>query len=109
MNLNLTIKCSLFILFVGTVWFYFCAPNDWIWFLVGGGLALINILFAAFVVRLGFKSLRNRSLFLALLLVKSFTFVMVVALVVVFLKPKLLPFTSGVGLVIVGAIGAALL
>ncbi|MDB5039107.1 MAG: hypothetical protein JWQ35_2635 [Bacteriovoracaceae bacterium] len=108
MSLSLTIRIALLTYLAGILYFYFKEPTDWIWFAIGGGLALINIFFAAFVVKFGMRSLKNKGLFLGLLLLKSVTFVAVVAVVLVLVKPKLLPFTLGVGVVIFGAIGAAL-
>jgi hypothetical protein len=108
MTLSLTIRTSLLVFFTGLILFYFREKSEWLWFAVGGGLALVNVLFAAAVVRLGLKSVKNKAIFLGLLVIKSSTFVLLIGLVLVFLKPKLLAFTLGITVVIFGAIGAAL-
>lgn len=108
MNLKLTIRSSILVYVVGILVFYFLGKEDGLWFAVGGGLAMVNIFFAAVVLKLGFNSLKNKALFLGLLLIKSLSFVLVVALILIFLKPSLLPFTLGVTVVIFGAIGTAL-
>jgi hypothetical protein len=108
MTLNLTVRFSLILYFAGIIAFYFAEKGDWLWFAVGGGLALVNVLFAAMLVRVGMHSFKNKALFLGMLLAKSMLFILVVAMVLVFLKPRLLPFTLGVTVVIFGAIAAAL-
>jgi|GEM_PF-4258252 len=80
-----------------------------LWFAVGGGLTLLNFLLAASIVSRGIKMIKNRGLFLGLLLIKSLLFVAVICLVLMFTKPILLPFTLGIGIVIFGAVIAAIL
>lgn len=80
-----------------------------LWFVLGSGLALVNLGVAAMVVRIGIGSIRNKGLFLGLLLMKTLTFLGVVAAFLVFMKPQLLPFTIGLGVVIFGSVFAALL
>ncbi len=108
MNLKITIRVATLLFVLGYFLFFFAgSSDDSIWFAVGGGLGLINLILAGLLVKFGLKSTLHKGLFLGLLLLKSLVFVMTIALVLVFLKPKLLPFTLGVGIVIFGAIGAA--
>lgn len=108
MNLRLTLRFSILLFFVGFILFYSLSDfENTIWFALGGLLALVNLFVAALVVAFGLKSLKSATFFLIILLFKSLVFVSSVALVLVFLKPKVLPFTLGILLVIFGAIGAA--
>jgi hypothetical protein len=110
MELKKTLKTSTGLYLAGVLAYVVLRPgyDEALWFAVSGGLALVNIFFAAWTIRFGFKSTQNKGLFLGLLLFKSMTFLMVVLVVLMFLKPLLLPFTLGISVVIVGAVGAAL-
>lgn len=108
MELKNTLKISILLYLAGVVGFAFWKGNEpALWFAFGGVLALVNVFFAAFVVRKGLESIRGKPFFLGLLFFKSLTFLMVVTVTLMFLKPQLLPFTLGIGVVIVGAVGAA--
>ncbi len=109
MQLRLTLSMSVLLMVSGSIAFYFLAGlKPMLWFSLGAGLALINVFAAAFAVRFGLQNLRKKPLFIGLLLLKSLTFFVVVAVVLVFLKPLVLPFTLGISVVIVGATVAAL-
>lgn len=71
-----------------------------LWFLVGGGFAILNLLAAAYLVVRGLPRMRNKALFSCLVILKSVAFVGVVGVVLMFARPLLLPFTLGVGIVI---------
>jgi len=75
-----------------------------LWFGIGGGLAMLNFLVAAYVVNQGFEKIRAKPLLFGLIFLKSMLFVAVVAVVLTFTKPQLLPFTLGIGLVIFGLV-----
>lgn len=108
MSLRLSIRWSLVLFAVGLAafqfWFGIEAAS---WFGLGGALALANVFLAAWSVKIGFKALKQSSMFMGLLLLKSLSFIGLVAVVLVFLKPLLLPFTLGISVVIVGATLAA--
>jgi len=108
MTLKLTIRVALILYILGLIAFYFAEPEQMTWFALGGGLAVFNILFAAWVVRIGFASLKGNSMVLGFFMFKNFTFLVLIAFILLFLKPMLLPFTLGLGLVIVGSVVAAL-
>lgn len=109
MQLKTTLRASFFAFLVGCVLFYFLKGlDDCLWFALGGGLALVNIFVAAWSIRFGFHSVKKAGVFTGLLLLKSLSFLAVIAVVLVFLKPLLLPFTLGITIVIVGALLAAL-
>lgn len=109
MKLTSTLFISLGIFFVGSLTAFVVGGEEpGLWFSVGGGLTLINFYFAAWAVRFGFKSLKNKGIFLGLLLMKTMTFLMVIAMILILVKPLLLPFTLGISIVIVGATVAAL-
>ena len=109
MELKNTAKISFFLLIFGLVAFYIWMPLPFaLWFGVGGGLTLLNVYFAIWAIRFGLGTLQKKSVFLGVLLIKSLSFVLAVAAILMFLKPLLLPFTLGIGLVIFGALGAAL-
>ncbi len=71
-----------------------------LWFLVGGGFAILNLMAASYVVIKGLPRFKNKVVFLGLIFLKSLSFVAMVAAVLMFAKPRLLPFTMGVGIVI---------
>jgi len=77
------------------------------WFGLGGALALVNVFLAAWSVKIGFNIIRQSTFFIGLLLLKSISFIGLIAVILVFLKPLLLPFTLGISVVIVGATLAA--
>lgn len=105
MELKSTLILSFAVYLLGCFVFYLQSGSEsLLWFAIGGGLALVNVFFAAWAVRYGFKSLKRKALFLGLLLLKSFSFVLVVAAVIMFFKPLLLPFTLGLGLVIFSSV-----
>jgi hypothetical protein len=108
MKLTLTVRAALLLYAVGMVIFFVRDQDQMTWFALGGGLALVNILAAAWSVKMGLISLQKSGLILGLFLVKSFTFLALVAAILLFLKPMLLPFTLGLGIVIVGSVGAAI-
>ena len=108
-QLGLTLKVSFALFALGTVIFFLSSSLDkTLWFTVGGGLALMNLFFAVWVARQGLHSNASKGVFLGLIMIKSFTFLLVIAGILVFLKPALLPFTLGVGIVIFGSVLAAL-
>jgi len=110
MELKTTVSISFIIYLLGSAGFYiFRGLEEALWFGIGGGLVLVNLFFALWTVKIGMKSAKNKAVFLGILLLKSMTFLMVVVVILMFLKPILLPFTLGIGVVIVGAVGAALL
>ena len=109
MELKKTVRFTLILYIVGALLFFvFGGLDRGLWFGIGGGLALLNVFFALWTIRFGFKSTKNKGLFLGLLIMKSMTFLMVVLILLMFLKPVLLPFTMGISLVIFGAVAAAL-
>lgn len=75
-------------------------PEAALWFSVGGVFALLNLLSAAYLVIRGLPFWRNQAGFLGLIFLKSLCFVGIVAAVLMFAKPLLLPFTMGIGIVI---------
>jgi hypothetical protein len=110
MELKITIRVAVVLFLSGFIFFYlFSSIESAAWFSVGGAMALVNLSSAAWIIRQGFKSLPSKAFFLGVLLLKSLAFVFLVGFVLVFLKPQLLPFTLGVGGVIFGSIGAAVL
>ncbi len=84
------------------------SKKEALWFGVGGGIGLLNFMLGALFVRQGLKSLRRSGIFLFFLLIKSFAFVGVVAIVLMISRPALLPFTLGISLVIFGPLVWAL-
>ncbi len=99
----------MLVYFIGLTGFYFWSGLEaFLWFAVGGGLAVVNIFFAAWVLRFGFQGVKQKGMFLGILMVKSLTFLAVVACILMFLKPLLLPFTLGLGVVIFSTVLAAL-
>jgi len=103
--MNELLKSTLilgFILFVlGTMaTAIFWGPEAALWFAVGGIFALFNLMAAAYLVIKGLPYWRNKAGFLGLLFLKSISFVAIVAVVLMFAKPLLLPFTMGIGIVI---------
>jgi hypothetical protein len=110
MELNKTIKVSVGLYLIGMAAFALFTKGweSCLWYSISGGLALINVFFAAWTVKFGFKSVTNKGLFFGLLFIKSMTFLMMVIMVLVILKPLVLPFTLGISVVIFGAVGAAI-
>lgn len=109
MQLKNTIRTAIGIFGVGMLLTYLVYGFEpFLWFGVGAGLALVNIYFACWTVAHGLQNLRKKGAFLGLLMVKSATFLAVVAAILMFLKPLLLPFTLGLSVVIVASIGVAL-
>jgi hypothetical protein len=109
MELRLTLRISLAVFIVGLAALYFWQGLEAMaWFGLGGILTLMNLFLVAWSLRFGLNNLRKSSLLMALLLVKTMSFLGVTAIVLVFLKPLLLPFTLGITIVIVGSILAAL-
>lgn len=95
---------SFVLAFVGSLAFYFLKGlEEAVWFAFGAGAALMNLLLAFFLVQRGLHGAKSKGLFLGFLLMKSLSFIALVAVVLLVLKPALLPFTSGIGIVIVGA------
>jgi len=108
MELKTTLKISILVYLLGVLFFYSKEGGESaLWFGVGGGLAAVNVFFAAWVVRNGLSSFQSKGVFLSLVLAKSFSFLTVVAGILMFLKPLLLPFTLGLGIVIFSSIIAA--
>ena len=107
MKLRLPLIVSLSLFLIGLVAFYVLNIQAFPWFALGGGLALINVLFASWVVKFVLNRLRTNWFVLGLFLLKSLTFLIVIAAVLILLKPMVLPFTLGLGLVIFGSIIAA--
>lgn len=107
MKIKLSLIVSLILFFAGSIAYYFMNIQAFPWFALGGGLALINVLFAAWVVKFGLDRLRANWFVLGLFLLKSLTFLVVIAAILILLKPMVLPFTLGLGLVIFGSIIAA--
>jgi hypothetical protein len=108
MDLKRTIQVALGIYFLGLIGAYFFRGFEWfLWFAVGGGLALVNVLYAFWTIRHGLTSVKSKGIFLGLLMFKSLTFVSVVAIILMMLKPLVLPFTLGLGIVIFASVGAA--
>jgi ethanolamine transporter EutH len=90
---------------IGIITFYFTADlASALWFSLGGGMALLNFLVAAYIIQVGLSKIRQKSLLLLMIFGKSLVFIAMVALVLSFTKPLLLPFTLGIGLVIFGLI-----
>ena len=99
------LKVSTVLFFIGLVAFYFAEGFDSaLWFGIGGGIALFNFLIACFVVSSGLEKIRNKGLLLGALMFKSMSFVGVVAVVLMFTKPLIFPFTLGIGIVIFGLV-----
>ena len=107
-KLKLVIQISFLIFALGLLGFYFRDREDTLWFGVGGGLTLVNLIFAYFVIKKGLTSLKSKGAFMFLVLLKSTSFVAVVAAILALLKPRVLPFTLGLALVMFGAVVAAL-
>lgn len=108
MQLKITVRLAILIFLAGIGVAYALSGDEAaLWFAVGGGLSLVNVCMAAWVVSFGLKSAKSKGIFLGFLMLKSLTFVLVVAVILMFLKPLLLPFTSGLGVVIFASIGAA--
>jgi len=109
MELKTTLKIAVLLFLVGTgLFYYFRGPQEAIWFAIGAALALMNVFVAAWSIQFGLKSAKKSATFLMLLLVKSMSFLLVVGVVLVFLKPLLLPFTLGITIVIVASVLAAI-
>jgi len=102
LKLSLRFCVALYLIGFGIFW-YFKGLESGLWFGLGGGLSLLNVFLAAFSVRYGFENIKKSSIFVGFMLMKSLTFILVVATVLIFLKPQLLPFTLGISVVIVGA------
>lgn len=100
MKLTRAIQVSVVIYVVGIAFYSWFNASDLVWFALGGALALTNVLFAAWVVHKGLKEVRRKAVFLGLLLMKSLSFFVLIAIILMFLKPQLLPFTLGIGIVI---------
>ncbi|MBN8553838.1 MAG: hypothetical protein J0L93_00150 [Deltaproteobacteria bacterium] len=109
MKLTLTFRLGLVVYFIGFIFSYFYwGFEGFLWFAVGGGLALMNMYYAIWAVQRGLGGgAKSGGVFLMLLLFKSLTFVLLVGMILVLLKPLLLPFTLGLGVVIFASIGAA--
>jgi len=109
MQLRTTLRASFLAFLAGVLAFYFIEGLDSaLWFALGGALALMNVFLAAWSIRMGMASIKKAGIFTGLLFFKSLSFLAVIAVVLVFLKPLLLPFTLGITIVIVGALLAAL-
>lgn len=103
--LKITLWVSFFIFFAGTLGFGLTRGfESGLWFGVSAGMTLVNVMLGAWAVRFGLSRLKKAPLLLTVLLMKSTTFVMVVAVILAFLKPLVLPFTTGFAVVIVGAV-----
>lgn len=87
-------------LFGGLATALFMSIEACLWFLVGGGFALMNLMAASYLVTYGLPRWKNKLAFLGLLFLKSLSFIAMIAAVLMFAKPLLLPFTMGVGIVI---------
>ncbi len=106
-RLKRVIQMTLVVWALGVLALFFYDREDSLWFAIGGGLALVNLIFAYFVVKRGLGSLPSKGVFLGLLATKSLSFLAVIVLVLMVLKPRVLPFTLGLGLVMVGAVVVA--
>jgi len=101
MVLKQSLKLALVLYAIGILVFYFWKGfHDSLWFAIGGGIALLNFFMGVLAVSTGISKLQHKGMVLGLLLMKSFSFVAVVAVVLMFAKPQLFPFTLGIGLVI---------
>jgi hypothetical protein len=109
MQLKATIRAAFAIFLIGMAVTYFAYGYEaFLWFSVGAGLALVNVFFACWTVSNGLQNLQKKGIFLGLLLLKSSSFLVIVACILMFLKPLLLPFTLGLSIVIFASIGVAL-
>lgn len=105
---TLLVSFSLFLL--GTLVFLIARGlESALWFAFGGGLALVNFYLAMIAVSRGLENIKNASIFIGLILFKSLTFILLIAVILMFLKPQLLAFTLGIGVVIFGAVVSALI
>lgn len=103
MVLTRALKVSGVLYVLGLIAFFFAQGLEpAIWFGVGGGLALLNFMVACAVVGKGLSNIRRRGFMLGVLLIKSMSFVALVAFVLMFTKPQVFPFTLGIGIVIFG-------
>lgn len=109
MELKTTTRLAFLIYFLGVLGFFLLRnTEEMLWFAIGGGLALVNVALAAWSIRFGLENVKKSAIFLTLLLFKSLTFLTVVAAILFFLKPLVLPFTLGITIVIVGALLAGI-
>lgn len=109
MDLKITLRIGMALFVLGsTVFYWLMGFQNAAWFALGGALALFNVFVAAWSVRFGLSSLKKSATFVALLMIKSLSFLAVIAVVLIFLKPLLLPFTLGITTVIVSSVIAAL-
>lgn len=104
MELKRTFQVGLMVFLAGLIGFaVFQGTDAMLWFSIGGGLALVNLFFAVWAVAHGLGRIQKKAMVLGLLLMKSLTFVLLISIILMFLKPVLLPFTLGIAIVIVGA------
>jgi hypothetical protein len=66
MKLTLTVRAALLLYAVGMVIFFVRDQDQMTWFALGGGLALVNILAAAWSVKMGLISLQKSGLILVM-------------------------------------------
>jgi len=95
---------SFILALAGCVAFYWLgAETDFVWFGVGSVAGLLNFSLIILLVFRGVQTWKKKSVFLSLLMLKTFSFLGLLIVCLMLLKPAILPFTLGVTIVIVGA------
>lgn len=104
MALKQIFMTSFFLALIGALSFHYFGRNeDVIWFGIGSIGGLLNFSLISLLVTRGLQSGKKKGAFLSFLLLKTFSFLGLLLVCLMLLKPSILPFTLGVTIVIVGA------
>lgn len=96
---------SLILGIAGSIILYvFRDLREAVWFGVGAFGAVMNIALGALLIQKAFKAKAGKIGFSFLVLLKSISFIGAITVALAFLKPAVLAFTGGLGIVIVGSV-----